>query len=210
MYAVARGRVNGIFFTWKECQQSIKGFSGAKYKKFETKEEANHFIDSYGLDHDLDHEPDYYVYTDGACRHNGLENAIAGIGIFFGVDDPRNVSQPIKGKTNNIAELTAIMETYFIIKEDIANGKKITIVTDSEYSIKCVTSYGESCEKNNWLAHIPNKELIKTTYRLYQNLSNNVKFLHIMSHTNKKDIHSIGNYYADKFATSAIANKDIE
>lgn len=203
MYAVAKGRVNGIFTTWKECQQSIKGFSGAKYKKFETREDAEHFIQSYGSKSVYEYEPDYYVYTDGACRHNGTRNARAGIGIFFGVDDPRNVSLPIEGKTNNIAELTAIRETYFKIEPDLLNGKKITIVTDSEYAIKCVTSYGESCEKKNWVLDIPNQVLVKETYLLYKPFSN-IQFLHVKAHTKKKDIHSLGNFYADHFATSAI------
>lgn len=203
MYAVAKGRVNGIFTTWKECQQSIKGFSGAKYKKFETREDAEHFIETYGSSLVSNNEPDYYVYTDGACSHNGARNARAGIGIFFGVDDPRNVSLPIEGKTNNIAELTAIRETYFKIEPDLLNGKKITIVTDSEYAIKCVTSYGESCEKKDWVLDIPNQVLVKETYLLYKPFSN-IQFLHVKAHTKKKDIHSVGNFYADHFATSAI------
>jgi ribonuclease HI len=203
MYAVAKGRVNGIFTTWKECQQSIKGFSGAKYKKFETREDAEHFIQSYGSSLISEYKPDYYVYTDGACSHNGARNARAGIGIFFGVDDPRNVSLPIEGKTNNIAELTAIRETYFKIEPDLLNGKKITIVTDSEYAIKCVTSYGESCEKKDWVLDIPNQVLVKETYLLYKPFSN-IQFLHVKAHTKKKDIHSVGNFYADHFATSAI------
>ena len=40
--------------------------------------------------------PDYYVYTDGACSNNGKNNALAGIGIFFGINDIRNVSKKIK------------------------------------------------------------------------------------------------------------------
>lgn len=43
-YAVARGRNSGIFETWDECQQQIKGFSGALYKKFKTKCEAEEFV----------------------------------------------------------------------------------------------------------------------------------------------------------------------
>ncbi len=45
--------------------------------------------------------PDYYVYTDGACSNNGRENAKAGIGIFLGQDDPRNVCEPVEGKQSN-------------------------------------------------------------------------------------------------------------
>jgi len=29
------------------------------------------------------------VYTDGACRGNGQKGSIAGVGVFFGPQDPR-------------------------------------------------------------------------------------------------------------------------
>ena len=81
------------------------------------------------------------VFTDGACRNNGKPTACAGIGIYFGPNDGRNVSRRITGKqTNNVAELTAIIEVYTIIKQDILSGKEITIFSDSEYSIRCCTT----------------------------------------------------------------------
>lgn len=43
-YAVARGRQVGIFKTWTECENQVKGFSGAIFKKFKTNEEAQNFI----------------------------------------------------------------------------------------------------------------------------------------------------------------------
>lgn len=149
-------------------------------------------------------QPDYFVYTDGACSNNGYDNAKAGIGIFFGENDPRNVSQLVHGKqSNNTAELTAIINTWPIIKQDIFNNKKITIVSDSIYAIRCATSYGEKCDKNLWKKDIPNKELVKTIYDIYKN-NNNIDFMHIKAHTNKNDIHSIGNNAADKLANKAI------
>jgi ribonuclease HI len=149
-------------------------------------------------------EPDYYVYTDGSCSNNGKVNAVAGIGIYFGENDGRNVSQKISGKqSNNTAELGAILHLYTIIKEDILSGKKIGIVSDSEYAIRCVTSYGKKCEEAGWKKDIPNKEIVKNVYDLYKDKSN-VQFIHIMAHTGKTDIHSIGNDGADKLANNAI------
>jgi ribonuclease HI len=149
-------------------------------------------------------EPDYYVYTDGACSNNGKENAIAGIGIYFGENDMRNVSQKVIGKqTNNTAELGAILHTYNIIKPDILSGKKIGIVSDSAYAIRCATTYGKSCEKEGWERDIPNKDLVRNIYELYKDIST-IKFLHIMAHTQKTDNHSIGNDHADKLANMAV------
>ena len=47
-YAVAKGRIVGIFDTWDECEEQIIGFSGAKFKKFEDRKKAQDFIDKYG------------------------------------------------------------------------------------------------------------------------------------------------------------------
>jgi ribonuclease HI len=200
-YAVAKGRTVGIFTTWAECQQSVKGFKNALYKKSETKEEADAFIvppETF--------EPSYYVYTDGSCLHNGKKNATAGIGIFFGLDDPRNVSKTIEGKqTNNTAELTALLEVYSILKEDIQKGITIGIVSDSEYAIRCASSYGLKCESQGW-PDIPNLALVQRAYGLYRDKSN-IRFIHIKAHTGKKDIHSIGNAYADKLAGEASLHK---
>ena len=43
-YAVANGRNIGIFSNWTECNNSVKGYKNAMYKKFDTKEEADCFI----------------------------------------------------------------------------------------------------------------------------------------------------------------------
>jgi ribonuclease HI len=233
-YAVANGRNIGIFLNWNDCNNSVKGYKNALYKKFDTKEEADNFIQineknindngngngnnekqnnitsffdtikSKQTDDVVVFIPDYYVYTDGACSNNGKDVASAGIGIFFGINDNRNASKKIEGKqTNNIAELTAIIEVYYIIENDIINGKKIAIVSDSEYAIKCVSSYGEKCHKKSWNVDIPNKELVKIAYEMYKDKLN-IQFIHIKAHTNNTDIHSIGNDNADKLAHASI------
>ena len=90
-------------------------------------------------------KPDYFVYTDGACSNNGYETAKAGIGVYFSENDLRNFSSKIFDvkPTNNIAELKAMLTAFAIIKDDLEKDKHITIVTDSEYVIKCATDYGE-------------------------------------------------------------------
>jgi ribonuclease HI len=146
---------------------------------------------------------EYFVYTDGACANNGAANAIAGIGIYFGENNPKNVSKKVIGKqTNNIAELQAIIDVFDIIKDDI-DSKKICIVSDSKYALSCVTGYGERQSLNNWQKNIPNKELVKYGYELYKN-QKNIYFMHIKAHTENNDIHSKGNNDADKLANKAI------
>lgn len=148
--------------------------------------------------------PEYYVYTDGACSNNGKSNAMAGIGIFFGLNDPRNVSKRIEGKqSNNAAELTALIDLYKIIENDIVANTCVAIVSDSNYALRCISTYGDKCHKKNWNVDIPNKELVKTAYELYKN-KKNIKFILIKAHTENSDVHSVGNDGADKLANLAI------
>ncbi len=43
-YAVKIGLNPGIYETWEECQLQTEGFSGSKFKAFDSKEEANSFL----------------------------------------------------------------------------------------------------------------------------------------------------------------------
>jgi ribonuclease HI len=44
-YAVAKGRITGVFLTWSECEAQVKGCAGARFKKFPTQQEAQDFVD---------------------------------------------------------------------------------------------------------------------------------------------------------------------
>lgn len=206
-YAVAVGIKRGIYTNWSDCKANVENFNGAIYKKFDTLAEATKFLDDYNNN--------LYVYTDGACINNGSKNARAAIGIYFNKDNPLNQSLELKGEnlTNNIAELKAvIIAIKLIIEEKEYKDKNKIIVTDSEYVIKCATTYGKKLEEKDWKPKpdkiIPNLNLVKELYKLTQKY--NIKYLHIAAHTGNKDKHSIGNYYADLFANKALGidNKD--
>lgn len=150
-------------------------------------------------------KPSIFVYTDGSCIHNGKPNAKAGIGVYFGKNDKRNVSRRVKGKqSNNTAELTAIIEVFTILKKELNNH--IAIYTDSQYSMRCATSYGRKMESIQWKKDFPNKLLVKTIYNLFKN-HKNVKLFHIKAHSGKQDKHSLGNEEADRLANESIGVK---
>lgn len=44
IYAVRKGHKTGLFYTWDECKKAVHGYSGAEYKGFLTKEEAEAFL----------------------------------------------------------------------------------------------------------------------------------------------------------------------
>lgn len=219
-YAVAKGHNIGIYNFWNDCKEQILGYSGAIYKKFTDEEDAENFIlNCSSVNSDIlyniynkydDKLVDKYIYTDGSCINNGKINSLLGIGVYID-DKSDNISKVYDNiefkhilKTNNTAELLAIINAYYLIQNELEN-KKICIVTDSEYSIKCATTYGEKCEKNKWSKNIPNKELIIELYNIYKS-NNNLKLKHVKAHTNNDDIHSIGNAKADKLAYNSIKN----
>ena len=143
------------------------------------------------------------VYTDGSCINNGTDYAIAGCGVYFGENDPRNHFEKleiISGHriTNNRAELKAILIAINKLLPELENKKQVMIYTDSQYSISIFTS-------NNIKKDKPNSDYAHEAHTLIQ-LYPNIKLQHILAHTGKSDCHSIGNDNADKLANLAIIN----
>lgn len=62
-YAVAKGRTSGIFMNWADCETQVKGFPGARYKKFNSAVDAEKFILSEG--------------GSGVTKNNGKRKTIA-------------------------------------------------------------------------------------------------------------------------------------
>ncbi|PLB39172.1 RNA-DNA hybrid ribonuclease [Aspergillus candidus] len=104
------------------------------------------------------------IYTDGSSLKNGQPLASAGVGVYFGPGDTRNVSEPLKGgrQTNQRAELTAIFRAL-----DIApRHRDVTIFTDSRYAIDCVTVWCIKWRRNQWMTAdnkpVENKDLVES------------------------------------------------
>ncbi|KAI0137315.1 ribonuclease H-like domain-containing protein [Xylariales sp. AK1849] len=168
-YAVAVGRIPGIYTEWTEAQEAFQGWKGPKYKKFGTRSEAVEYIRTNGDEAgqaSIANEPTepplkktkndegeglsavLPIYTDGSSMGNGKAGAVAGVGVWFGKDDQRNVSEPLTGElqTNQRAELTAILRAM----QKVSVDQDIRIYTDSRYSISCVTSWYKGWEAKGW------------------------------------------------------------
>ncbi len=149
------------------------------------------------------------IYTDGACSNNGKPNAKAGFGVWFGENDARNISHPVPEngrQTNNVAELLAIVSALTAVRDDIEERREVHIYTDSEYSLRCCTSYGEKMYKKGWKKggkDIPNREIVEVVYDFCRKYPN-INFHHVAAHTGLQDEHSIGNDHADRLANLAI------
>ncbi len=74
------------------------------------------------------------VYSDGASRGNGTSHAKAGVGVFFGPDDSRNVCEPLPGpvQTNQRAEIMAAIRSL----EMVLNHEDVEVRTDSNYVVQ--------------------------------------------------------------------------
>lgn len=66
-YAVKVGRETGIFTTWAKCENAIRGFSGAVYKRFDSESAAQEWFNDNRSELRENSQPtDYEVYTDGS------------------------------------------------------------------------------------------------------------------------------------------------
>lgn len=143
---------NKIYNNWAECSAYTNGRKNINFKKFQTQQEANVWLDS--REHVPVPDGAEVVYTDGACPNNqNSKIARAGIGVYFGDRDPRNVSEPLEGEkqTNQRAELKAAIKA---IEMQCTHGKgqqqPLMIVTDSKYVADSATDYLNHWAKNGY------------------------------------------------------------
>jgi ribonuclease HI len=94
-YAVKKGIVPGIYMTWQECKQNVNGFSGALYKSFNTKEEAELFLqgENAGIKVNNDSgeriysESEAVAYVDGSYNSDTNEYAYGVVIFYAGVEE---------------------------------------------------------------------------------------------------------------------------
>lgn len=144
------------------------------------------------------------VFTDGSCRKkNGV--AVGGCGVYFPCCESKNISKKPKTKkvTNQTAELYAIklaLQQCIKLNTKTNNKKKAIVLTDSSYSIGCLSDWYKAWEKNNWKTKtgqsVSNEKLIKKIVKQLQNV--NAEFVHVKGHAG-----CVGNEMADKLAYAA-------
>lgn len=144
------------------------------------------------------------VYTDGCCRRNGKGNSRAGIGVYWGSGHPNNLSERLIGRqTNNHAEIYAAIRA--VQQAKAADITQLTIYTDSQFLINCVTEWIPKWKTNGWkLANggsVINREELE---ELEDNSSGlQITYVHVDGHSG-----IAGNEAADKLANEG-ALKDL-
>lgn len=88
------------------------------------------------------------IYTDGSFVPGPNEICYGGIGVFFGDDDKRNISESIVAKNINhqTMELMAILRAF----QCTMGNKNITILTDSQSTVVVLNDLYKKREKKDW------------------------------------------------------------
>jgi ribonuclease HI len=222
-YGVHAGRSTGVFESWSIVEPLVKGFPGAKFKKFQTKAEATEFAvngtTEAKVTPDVISVQGIHIFTDGAYS---AKTKRSGFGVWFTPPqfEALSVSQSLTdGTTNQEAELTAIITALTIVSQKLPRDLPVTVWTDSDYSMKCLTVYIKKWNKHGWTtssgSEVKHKELIQRGANLLAALQDRVTLRHLMeigleSHQSAPPSAGTltrfvweGNMMADKLATKA-------
>jgi ribonuclease HI len=126
------------------------------------------------------------IYTDGACRGNGKSVNIGAYGIvlMFG-ETIKEVKKAFSGTTNNIMELTSVVDALSLLKEPC----DVTIYSDSAYVVNGLEQkWLFGWMKNNWKTStgkpVKNQELwlaLSELLKIHQ-----VKFVKVKGHSDNQ------------------------
>uniref|UniRef100_A0A1I7TC77 ribonuclease H n=1 Tax=Caenorhabditis tropicalis TaxID=1561998 RepID=A0A1I7TC77_9PELO len=132
------------------------------------------------------------VYTDGSCANQGLSNARAGYGVFWGDNNPNNFSGRVDGhQDSNRAELRAAQHA---MKTAINQGHdSINIHTDSNYVRDAVAG------APGFASSAQNGDLMQSINELSHQIRTNV--VHVPGHSGEH-----GNDEANKLARQGAKN----
>lgn len=195
-YAIAKGIKVGIFTNWDVVKSYVNGYSGAKYKSFQSIEEARNYLLSFGINdyyyddviiEDRENENKdiivqnnsdniMYIYTDGSYTEGR-----GGIGLVYVFNN--EVMHTVSSKvheyptTNNRAELLAIYAALYTISiQNNQHNMKYVLYSDSEYSVKAYNEYINNWLKNGFIGAkgegVKNQDLIIKSWTLLSEIKN--------------------------------------
>ena len=148
-YAVKKGHVIGVFDNWPDAQSATAGFSGAEYKKFKTREEAEAYLDNRDIwvekvaedsgngylvaftDGSFDKELERYSYGVNFILPDGTEESICGYGSNPDYIDSNNIIGEIFGIIN--ATVWVLILSMFLSLPLIENGMEVRENTVIKY-----------------------------------------------------------------------------
>lgn len=126
-YVVWVGRETGVFDNWEYCKKQVTGFSGASYKSYPSKEEAERAFAEHRLISTEVPELNS-ISADGSClKDKTMEYRVVDNQTKTIIDSAR-----FPEGTNNIAEILSLVSAIRYVQE---NNLKKVIYTDSMNAI---------------------------------------------------------------------------
>lgn len=119
------------------------------------------------------------IYTDGACKGNGVMKEPKGGWGFVAIENSNMVASKFGSDTdttNNRMELTAVIMALYEFE-----GKKVHIISDSNYVIKGITEWIVNWRKKNF-KKVKNVDLWKELDELVQIYSDQVSWEWVKGH----------------------------
>lgn len=141
------------------------------------------------------------IYTDGACTGNPGPGGW-GVVVYLNDGSVHEMGEASKHTTNNKMEMQAAIAALEFLQKS-QQTQPITLYTDSEYLINCVTKWMPGWKKKGWKKSdgnpVQNQDLLETLDRLNNRL---VKWQHVRGHSG-----NIGNERCDVIARSFASGK---
>lgn len=164
-YAIAVGVNPGIYDSWPKAHAQVKGFPGAKYKGFTTREEAAQWLENpprhsptaprvkpakkicLAPDDTSPRDGEVTIYTDGGARFNPGPGGYGVVQIYNG--ETREFSGGFRHTTNNRMEL---MGCIVALRNLAHRDKPITVYSDSQYVVNGITKgWAKNWRKRGWV-----------------------------------------------------------
>lgn len=177
-YGVRKGFNTGIYDNWSEASAQINGFSGAEYKGFPTRAEAEAFMNG-GLEFDTNEHIDetdlYRIYVDGSFKED--MNSV-GFGIVVTKNGEILHRDAGRVPTSDTSQRNVIGEIY-------ASIRTIQIAIANDYKNICICYDYEGIEKwinGSWEAKTPLSKRYIEYINKYKSVLN-ISFNHVYGHS---------------------------
>ncbi len=141
------------------------------------------------------------IYTDGACTGNPGPGGWGAV-IYFDDGSVHEIGDASRKTTNNRMEMQAAIAALEFL-ESSGQSKPITLYTDSEYLINCVTKWVKGWKRKGWKKSDGKPVLNQDLLEILDNLNNQqIKWQHVRGHAG-----NIGNERCDTIARSFASGK---
>ena len=141
------------------------------------------------------------IYTDGACTGNPGPGGWGTV-IYFDDGSVHELGDASKKTTNNRMEMQAAIAALEFL-ESSGQNKPITLYTDSEYLINCVTKWVKGWKRKGWKKSDGKPVLNQDLLEILDNLNNQqIKWQHVRGHAG-----NIGNERCDTIARGFASGK---